>query len=592
MCGIAGYFGNINKDNVEYLTSIFNENLYERGPDSSGEFHDDDILLFHRRLSIIDINTGSQPLYLSDKTGNKKYALIANGEIYNYYELRKEFPESKFQTHSDSEIILLLYEKYKEKCINYIRGMYSFALYDISKKRLLLSRDPYGIKPLYYSNLSKGFIFASNINSLLATKLIKKEILNEQTYQLMQSRFSLTKQTIYKNIFRVLPGETLIIENYKIISKSLYNAYDMALQTNNNEKFSLKTLETQISDSVAKHLRSDVPVGLFFSGGIDSSIILYWMKQYAKQPFHLFIAGFPDSKPHDETAKAEKTANDLGAIIHKVDFEEKDFWDYLVKSAKAIDDPFIDPAMLPTYKLSEVARKFVKVVLCGEGGDEFFSGYRRHHKAGILGGILKKRHSLKGLFRDKEIFSLQYNNWHKPIDDYYHQLSDLPWSNLQKMQIIDSSFWLPNNLLTKLDRCTMANSIEGRTPFIDQELSPYAFAIKDKYKVKLKFAKWCLRQHLDSKLPQAEAFAKKQGFKLPIFQWIKLHQNYLVNYLTNHEAFSQIFNKDKLKEFLQEFDKKNETAIFGLIFYSLWYDFHFNNIDIEIDNMLINHVRK
>ena len=590
MCGIAGLFGNINDTKKQHLTNVFNEALLERGPDSYGEYYEENIFLFHRRLSIIDLETGDQPLYYYDSRNNLKYVLIVNGEIYNYLELRQEFDNKIFRTKSDSEVILHLFDKYKANFTQKLRGMYAIALYDVQKRHLVLSRDNYGIKPLYYSMLDNAIIFASNLKAIINSKILPKELLPEQSYELLQARFGLTKQTIFRNIFRLLPGETLVFENNQIVNKLVHNTIDLLLHEEKAKSFDSDKLTQQITESANMHLRSDVPVGLFFSGGVDSSVILYWMKQFTPENIHLFIAGFPESNEHDETSKALKSISGMGFNVHKVEFTEKDFWKYLVQTTKILDDPLIDPASLPTYKLSEAAKEHVKVVLCGEGGDEFFSGYRRHHKAGLFGGILKKRHSLKGLFRDKSLFAIDFPRWQQPIDDHYNQLNDFPWTRLQRMQIIDSLFWLPNDLLTKLDRCTMAHSIEGRTPFIDQKLSPYALAIPNKYKVKFKYAKWCLRQHLDTHWEHADAFGKKQGFKLPIYKWLDNRRPFITEYLCNHEAFADLFNHNKLANFIKNFTKKNETAIFGLIFYSLWYDYFMRNIDIEINNDLINHI--
>ncbi|MBT4922828.1 MAG: asparagine synthase (glutamine-hydrolyzing) [Rickettsiales bacterium] len=590
MCGIAGLFGNINDAKKQHLTNVFNDALLERGPDGFGEYYEQNIFLFHRRLSIIDLESGGQPLYFHDEKGSLKYVLIVNGEIYNYLELRQEFDNEIFKTKSDCEVILHLFDKYKANFTQKLRGMYAIALYDVQKSRLILSRDNYGIKPLYYSMLDNAIIFASNLTAITNSKILKKELLPEKAYELLQARFGLSKQTIFRNIFRLLPGETLVFENNQIVNKITHNAIDLLLLEGKKKSFDPNTLTAQISDSTAMHLRSDVPVGLFFSGGVDSSVILYWMKQLVPHNIHLFIAGFPESEEHDETSKALKAISGMGFNIHKVEFTEDDFWKYLVKTAKCLDDPLIDPASLPTYKLSEVAKEHVKVVLCGEGGDEFFSGYRRHHKAGLFGGIFKRRHSLKGLFRDSSLFAINFQKWQQPIDDDYKQINDFPWTRLQKMQIIDSSFWLPNNLLTKLDRCTMANSIEGRTPFIDQTLSPYALSIPNKYKVKFKYAKWCLRQHLDTYFKQANAFGKKKGFKLPVYQWLNNQRPFLIDYLCNHEAFADLFNHANLANFITQFTKKNETAIFGLIFYSLWYDYHIKGKDLEVDNDLIVYI--
>lgn len=574
MCGIAGFLGAVTDIKKEELKNSFRVSLYNRGPDGDGEFHENEIFFYHARLSIIDLNTGGQPLYYFEENQKKpRLALIANGEIYNYKELKQnELSEYKFNTNSDCEVILYLYLKYNLDFLKYLRGMYAFALYDHKTKQVILSRDTFGIKPLYYTQNEEYFAFASTINTLLDANLTEKEIEKNKIIEFLQVRYNLTKQTIFKNISRVLPGETLVIEQNKIKERFLFNSLDINKPPSISNK---AELTAKLEDTIKVHLRSDVPVGLFFSGGIDSSAILHLMKKYQKQETHLFIAGFPTSKQHDETEKAVSIATNLGCIIHKVEFSENDFWHYLDIATRQFSDPVIDPAALPSFKLAEEAGKHVKVVLCGEGGDEFCSGYRRHYKAGLFGGILKKRHTLKGQFRDRSIFKNYFNDWKENISATYDKLTDYPWSNLQKMQAVDSLYWLPYDLLTKLDICTMSASIEGRTPFVDQILSPYFFHFRDRDKVKIKCAKWFLRKWLQNSFPASKPFAKKHGFKLPIAGYLRARQDYLLNYLPNHKALSEIFHSDKIKEIIENFEDSN--AIYSLLYFSLWHDQHIGN---------------
>ncbi|MDC0857269.1 asparagine synthase (glutamine-hydrolyzing) [Rickettsiales bacterium] len=590
MSGIAGLFGNINDTKKDHLTNVFNDALVHRGPDGAGEYYGQNIFLFHRRLSIIDIETGDCPLYFYDKNNNLKYVLVVDGEIYNYIELKKEFEHSIFKTSSDCEVILHLYEKYNTNFSDKIRGMYALALYDVQKRQLVLSRDHYGIKPLYFSILNNATIFASNTKAILNSKLLSKEALPDKAYELLQARFNYTKQTIFKNIYKLLPGETLIFENNQIVNKAIRNTVDILLSAKKRKKFDPDKLTQKITHSTRLHLRSDKPIGIFFRGNVDSQVLLYWMKQFTPNHVNLFTINFTDlAKTKEQKAGYEAIAK-MGFKIHKVDFGEGDFWKYLFQTAQTFDDPIIDPKTITNFKLSEEAKKHVKVVLTSEGGDEFFSGYKRHHKSGFFRSLFKKNYFLRGLFPDKSLFAIDFPRWQKPIEKQYKLLKGFPWTKLQKLQILDCLFWLPYNLLLKLDKCSMANSLEVRTPFIDQKLSTYALSIPNKYKVTHKYSKWCLRQHLDNHWMNANAFRKTYVGKMPIYQWLDKRRPFIFEYLNNHDAFDGIFNRQKLTVFLQNFSKKHDMAIFGLIFFSLWYDHHIKNIDIDIDNDLVNHI--
>ncbi len=590
MSGIAGLFGNINDTKKDHLTNVFNDALVERGPDGAGEYYGQNIFLFHRRLAIIDIETGDFPLYYYDKNNNLKYVLIIDGVIYNYLELKKEFENSIFKTKSDCEVVLHLYEKYNTKFNEKIRGMYSLAIYDVSKRQLILSIDHFGMKPLYFSLLNNATIFASNIKAIFNSKLLNKETLPNKTYELLQARFNFTKQTIYKNIYKLLPGETLIFENNQIVNKDLNNIIDLLLSAKKRKRFDPDKLTQKISQSTNIHLRSDKPIGIFFRGNVDSQVLLYWMKQFTPNHTNLFTIKFSEIEESPELKKGLEAINKLGYKIHKIEFGEKDFWKYLVQTAKTLDEPIIEPKTLTNYKLCEEAKKHVKVILASEGGDEFFSGYKRHHKSSFVFSLFKKNHFLNGLFPDKSLFAIDFPSWQKPIEQQLKILKGFPWTKLQIMQTLDSLFWLPHILLAKLDKCSMANSVVIRTPFVDQNLSTYALSIPNKFKVKNKYSKWCLRQHLDNHWKYAEAFRKTYVQKIPFYQWLDRRRPFIIDYLSHHNAFDGIFNRQKFDSFIQKFSQKHEMAIFGLIFYSLWYDHHIQNIDIDIDNDLVNHI--
>ncbi|MEH6550521.1 MAG: asparagine synthase (glutamine-hydrolyzing) [Pseudomonadales bacterium] len=573
MCGIAGVIGHTTEQEQHQLLQLFEQSLTSRGPDGHGSYIDSEVLLFHRRLSIIGLETGAQPLKgKSSNSNDDDLILIANGEIYNYIELKKDLPA--LRTESDCEVILPLYQKYGLEFISLLRGMYAFALYDQSNNRVILSRDTYGIKPLYYANDDQGrIIFASTMKEIVDSGLVACDIDTKESKRILHARYSLDENTVFSEIKRLQPGQTLVFENGKLCQDMTIDALSLhAKQDNFKRDVSHQDLTDSFQDSMTVHLRADVDIGLFFSGGVDSSIILYWMSKLEKQKKHLFIAGFPESEEHDETAKALKIAENMGCIIHRIPFTEEDFWHYLPLVTREFDDPVIDPAALATYKLAETANKHVKVVLCGEGGDEFFSGYRRHQKAGLLGGVLQSKHSNKGLFRNKLNFIDDNDDWHAPINRKYQELNKLPYSKMQKMQLVDACFWLPNDLLTKLDRCSMAFGLEGRTPFVDQVMSPYMWSIKDGLKVNFKVAKLMIRKWLKDVFPESEPFAKKQGFKLPIYQWLSGRRQYLLEYLPKHPAFAEIAKAEDIQKLIEDMDKSEAHAVYALLYYAHWFE--------------------
>ena len=403
--------------------------------------------LVHTRLSIVDIEGGSQPIK------NDGLILVANGEIYNDLILRKKNKKYKYKTNSDSESILAVYKEYGVDGFKKLRGMFSFAIYDEKKNETILGRDPFGIKPLYFSSFDEGIIFSSEIQSIKKISLQRLNISASQLLEFFQIQYCSGKKTIFKEIQRVRPGEIIIIENGKI-KKSQINSLPKKKELNN--KVDENFIFENIKESVEVHLRSDVPYCLFYSGGIDSTLIMYFLNILnLNKKICAYNVNFSNKITSNDSIK--QVANEFNIEFNQINFTEEDFWDLLPFAAKNIDEPVADYAILPTLKMAREASKNFKVALSGEGGDELFAGYGRYKSL---------KNPYKGAF--KKLKFLEQKNW--DFDLRMSMRYNSEFSNLQKFQYFDYLNWLPNNLLVKLDRCLMAYGMEGRTPLIDKEL--------------------------------------------------------------------------------------------------------------------------
>ncbi|MCH8859002.1 MAG: asparagine synthase (glutamine-hydrolyzing) [Proteobacteria bacterium] len=396
MCGIAGYMVKGGSAAPAAALEDYATALSHRGPDGTGHYQSDGVGLVQTRLAIIDLKTGDQPLY-----GAKNTVLVANGEIYNYLELRRDFPLASFTTQSDCELPLFCHARDGTDFAKALRGMYGIALFDPAENALFLSRDPFGIKPLYYATIEGGLAFASEPQALLAAGLVRREICIEKANELLQLQFTTGRSTIFKGIERVLPGETLRVQAGEITERRRHGALPDGPPQDISESEALERLDTALMDSVAVHQRADVPYGMFLSGGVDSSALLACMARLNDKPVRAFTAGFPGTAAHDEREHAKRVAKAAGAEHVEISVTEKDFWSHLPAIAAAMDDPVADYAIVPIYLLAREAAKDLKVVLCGEGGDELFAGYGRYRSAlrpWFLGGrAMRRRGFLDGL---------------------------------------------------------------------------------------------------------------------------------------------------------------------------------------------------
>ncbi len=538
MCGIFGF--NFEDKNLALKIS---EKLLHRGPDDSGIFIDDGLTLGHRRLSIIDLSErGRQPMFNEDGT----LVLVFNGEIYNFKELKGELKENhEFISNTDSEVILHLYEDYGIDFINKLRGMFAFALYDMKKKNIILARDRIGKKPLYYYYDGNTFIFSSELPAILEAG-VKKEISYRGLSSYLVFGFVQSPFTILKNVYKLEPGQILIYSNDGVKLKKYWDLNPYSYY--NDLDYIVNRIRNLLFESVKLRMISDVPLGAFLSGGIDSSVIVYIMKKISES-VKTYSIGFDFYL--DESKFAEYVA-DYFNTEHKtffisVDNAQKIFNDVI----SYLSEPINDPALIPVFLLSKNARRHVKVVLTGEGGDELFGGYERYRaikfyllpkfikKIGI-NLILNKSKYFKYIKKEEKYRIISYMN--KNLGNFYLSIIStfLPYEIkkmcrrlnfefnvkfnsadlLNEAMVYDIKTSLADGLLMKVDFMTMANSLEARTPYLDHILVDFATRIPSNYKIKFFNEKYVLKKTFEKDIPKNIIKRKKQGFFVPINEWI------------------------------------------------------------------------
>lgn len=579
MCGIAGVMMADGKMPPSSAIDIMLAAMAHRGPDGHGRYEAPGIALAQARLAIIDLQTGDQPLF-----GPNGSVLVANGEIYNYIELKAEFPGVNFATKSDCELPLYAYARDGARFAHDLRGMYGIGM-RAGEDATYLSRDPFGIKPLYYAQIDGGVIFASEPEVLLKTGLVKRRVRSEAASELLQLQFTTGRQTIFAGIERVLPGETITVRDGELAERR----YDAALPDKPlldiSEDEALARLDAALMNSVMVHQRSDVPYGLFFSGGIDSTAILACMAKLNERPVRAFTARFPDTSKSEEAGFARDMAKAVGAEHLEVMVTAEKFWAQLPAIAQVMDDPTSDYAIVPTYMLAEEAAKEMKVVLCGEGGDELFGGYGRYRSAmrpAWLGGKkLRARGFLDGfgVLRDKS------KTWRDGIAAAEQRNSRYARTKLQMAQATDCIDWLPHDLLVKLDRCLMAHSMEGRTPMLDPVVADLAYRLPDKFKIRNGLGKYLLRRWLEKTLPDSRPFAPKKGFTVPVEEWISSRALELAPLVARSAGIAEVCYPYAVEKLFQRYaaggDKRMGIACWQLLFYALWHRIHAEGVGAE-----------
>ena len=571
MCGIAGYFSKSDHLPAMQILKKMQESLVSRGPDGQGEYFHKSYGVVHTRLSIIDIDNGDQPL-----KNDKGHVLVSNGEIYNDLEIRSQCESESYFSDSDNESILTLYNLYGLSFVRHIRGMYSFALYDSKEETLILSRDPFGIKPLYVLETNTAVWFSSQPGTFINSGLAAKEENMVAKNNLFGLQFIPGNDTLINRIKRVSPGETLVLKNGKIIKRSFIDKFDY---NNYRYKDPVSSFDKLWSDTLEKHQRSDVPIGIFFSGGIDSTAILAGMVRLGNNSISTYTAGYDIRSDLDERDKAERLAKLFGVKNKTVEINYNDFFTTLPQIINCMDDPVADYAIIPTYLLAKKVSSDVKVILSGEGGDELLAGYGRY-RYGLRPWPFKKKPWSKHIFRKTDLLIEDISSWNSPISLYDMNYSkEEKMTDLQKLQFLDLNNWLSNDLLVKLDRCLMTHSIEGRVPFLDRPIATFLFNLPDEYKIKNNLGKWLIRLWLDKFFPQSEAFNKKKGFSVPVREWMAFGGSKLGYLVANQAGVETFCKKEKVIKLFENLDSQSAFAAWVLLFYAIWHQCHIIGID-------------
>lgn len=616
MCGICGIYNAQSREPVsaELLAHMINS-LSHRGPDDSGSYLDGSMGLGFARLSIIDLTGGHQPM--SNETGD--IWLVFNGEIWNYKELRKELIEKGhyFRTNSDTETIVHAYEEYGVNCVARLNGMFSFAIWDAPRRRLLLARDRAGKKPLYYTQVNGSLLFGSEIKSLLYHPDVKRKADTQALADFLSVRYVPGPATLFENIYKVLPGHWLLYEN-DTLKEECYWDYTFGQTDNRPLEEYMQGVRQHVHRAVEERMIADVPVGAFLSGGVDSSIVTGIMSQLTNQPIQTFAVGF-DEEGYSELPYAKLAADHFGTEHHELVVKSSDLAAYWPLLTWHRDEPVSEPSDLGVYLVSRLARKYVKVVLSGEGGDELFAGYPKY----VVDWMARYYHILPISIRDGMItplldqlpysmrkLKIAARNLSQPVPQRWMSwfgifnsqlkekiLSDTTkasinidssrvferWlknnpqrDDLSSMLYLDTKIWLPDNLLMKGDKMTMAASLEARMPLLDYHLTEYAASIPSKVKVKSFKAKYLLKRTFADFLPEAILTRKKMGFNVPTGIWFREGQRNLITRLLLSERardrgyLNNAFVAKLLRDHLE--GKTNYQAqLFTLASLELWF---------------------
>jgi asparagine synthase (glutamine-hydrolysing) len=570
MCGIAGLALASNAPPpTPALLSRMIDTLHHRGPDGTGHHVLGRVALVHNRLAIIDLVTGDQPLFAGPAT------LVANGEIYNYRELRVAMHGTNFATNSDCEPPLHLWLRDGPDYAEKLRGMYAIAIHERAARSVTLTRDPFGIKPLYIAPVEGGLAFASEPQALLDAGLVERKVRPAAREELLQLQFTTGADTIFEGIQRLLPGETLTCAEGRVVDRRRISFLPEGGPEEINEDAALARLDRALEESIDLHQRSDVPYGMFLSGGIDSTTVLAMMARLNSQPVLAFTAGWDIAAAHDEREQAAVVAKALGARHETIEINEAMVWRHLPEIVACMDDPAADYAIIPTWFLARRARQDVKVVLSGEGGDEIFAGYGRYRAATRPWWLGGKAMYAGGFFDKLDILRARPAGWRDGIAAAEAAAADGGRTRLAQAQATDMADWLPHDLLLKLDRCLMAHAVEGRTPFLDRGIAAAAFRLPDGLKLHKGLGKWLLRRWLEKHVPVARPFAPKQGFTVPIGTWIKGQGTRLGPLVAAQPGIAEIADPAKVEALFGNIRRwRHGFAAWQLLFYALWHRRH------------------
>ena len=440
---------------------------------------------------------------------------------------------------------------------------------------MTLTRDPFGIKPLYIAPITHGLAFASEPRALLESGLVGRAVRPAARDELLQLQFTTGADTIFRGIQRLLPGETLTCADGRLLDRQRISHLPEGGPETIDEDTALARLDRALEESVDLHQRSDVPYGMFLSGGIDSATLISLMARLNSQPVLAYTAGFDVPQAADERGHAATVAKAVGARHEAIEIREAMVWRHLPEIVACMDDPAADYAIIPTWFLAQRARQDVKVVLSGEGGDEIFAGYPRYRNAMKPWWLGGQTMWARGSFDRVDVLRSRPVSWRDGIAATEAAAASGGRSRLTAAQATDMTDWLPHNLLLKLDRCLMAHAVEGRTPFLDRGVASVAFRLPDVYKFRGGTSKWILRKWLEKYLPIARPFAPKQGFTVPIGEWIKGQGSRLGPLVAAQPGIVEIADPAKVRLLFGHIRRwRHGFACWKLLFYALWHRRH------------------
>ena len=567
MCGIAGKFhfdlsARIETSEIERMLNI----MSHRGPDGRGVYLGGSVGLGHLRLSIIDLTTGAQPLSNEDDS----IWIVFNGEIYNYPELRKQLLARghQFKTTSDTEVIVHLYEERGEECIHELRGMFAFAIWDGPRRRLFLARDRVGIKPLYYFQRGGTLWFGSEIKALLTDSKVPRDLDLGAIRQFLAHYYLPGEQTLFRGVRRLLPGHTLTVENGCVSQRKYWDLVFPSEPSLCSFEQAADELRELLRQRVLDHMISDVPVGFLASGGVDSTALLSFASQQTDKPIQTFTIGFDDEHFTDERPYARMAAERFGTRHHEISMSAEQFGEFLPDYVWHMEDPVCEPPAVALHYVTRMARRHVKVLLSGEGGDEAFGGYQNYRNQLLLEVVKKVAgpariplgRGLAALKNSEEPGRLSYYSRALAADlgEHYWSRTSSPWAYfnatsslfaksfldavpalrdgtftqtlhhrvrsldvLSRMLYVDTKSWLPDDLLIKADKITMGNSLELRVPLLDHTVLEFAARLPSNYKVRGLETKRVLKRAFQGVVPQEILDRKKTGFPVPYERWLR-----------------------------------------------------------------------
>ena len=643
MCGITGWVNLEKSDSNNHTEAVLHsmcERILHRGPDSEGLWMDESVALGMRRLSIIDLHTGDQPVYSEDK----RVVAMINGELYNYREVRADLERRghKFRTQTDVEIVPHLYQIYGDDLVDHINGMFAISLWDTAKKKLILARDRFGEKPIYYGVFDGKLLYASEPKAILAHPFVKAELNLDALRHYLSYDYVPAPHSIYKGIYKLPAAHILTVENGEIKTRRYWNLtwgqsdsppYEGGVGApafpgggrGGSLAAAANSLRDLLSDAVRMRLVADVPLGILLSGGIDSSAVAAFATQHATERVKTFSIGFEEDS-FDESKYARQVARHLNTEHYEEKLSATKAGDLITEIGSWLDEPMSDGSLIPTFLLSQFVRKHVTVALGGDGGDELFAGYPMYYahkvaemysaipgfvRSGMIEPLVKRLpvstknmsfdYKAKRFVRGANLDTIErHHSWfgsfsleeqallltpaikEQTSNDIYRDAREMlelcdAKTEIERMQFLDINFYMAEDILTKVDRASMAVSLETRAPFLDPRVGQFAASIPLDYKLRGSRGKYILKRSLEGLLPDEILHRKKKGFGIPVAEWLKGRLNPLMHDLLAPERLKHqgIFNPTYVQTLIAEHEQgiaSHHKQLWTMLVFQLWYD--------------------